>query len=85
MIRDDDLSALALRDVEGLPLDLARLFTKLFILLVLEGEGELELVLAPFSFGLKFLAVAGRVFAHGLGVESVRCVGAARSCRRTRR
>merc|ERR1719487_1181457 len=85
VVRYDNFAALALRDVKGLPVDLARFFAELFILLVLEGEGELELVLAPFSFGLKFLAVAGRVLAHGWVVLGVRFVGAAHSCRRTKR
>ena len=68
MIRDHNFAALAVRDVEGLPLDLARLLAELLVLLVLEGEGELELVLAPLALRVELRAVAGRVLAHGVGV-----------------
>ena len=37
MIRDDDLAALALGHIKGLPVDLARLFAELFVLLIFEG------------------------------------------------
>ena len=77
MIRDHNFAALAVRDVEGLPLDLARLLAELLVLLVLEGEGELELVLAPLALRVELRAVGGRVLAHGWVVVGVGFVGAA--------
>merc|ERR1719421_1818867 len=84
MIRYDNLAALALRDVERLALDLARLLAELLVLLIFEGEGELELVLAPLALRVELRAVGGRVLAHGVVVGAV-CWGCFGSiCRTTR-